>query len=316
MKRKTLIITISVILLTLLGILTWVGWYVVDYSLCPNNHRGKDIDGAYRAVYKAYPELEAWHDSLTTCELWRDTFIINPEGIKLHAVYIPCDSAVATTIVIHGYTDNAVRMMRYAYLHHHELHCNVLIPDLQFHGLSQGNAIQMGWKDRLDIMQWINVAHQLWPQEDIVLHGVSMGAATTMMTSGETLPTYVKAFIADCGYTSVWDQFAKELDEQFGLPTCPFLYIASAVCDLRYGWTFGQASPLRQVAKCERPIFFIHGDKDDFVPTQMAYQLYDAKQQGERELWITTDTDHARSIRYHWDEYKQRIRQFIDRHIK
>ena len=38
---------------------------------------------------------------------------------------------------------------------------------------------------------------------EIVLHGLSMGAATVLMVSGERLPEQVKAIIEDCGYTSV-----------------------------------------------------------------------------------------------------------------
>ena len=44
-----------------------------------------------------------------------------------------------------------------------------------------------------------------------------------MMVSGEKLPAYVDCFVEDCGYTSVWDQFKKELKEQFHLPAFPLL---------------------------------------------------------------------------------------------
>ena len=45
----------------------------------------------------------------------------------------------------------------------------------------------MGWLDRLDIISWINWIIEQDPDAQIVLHGVSMGAATVMMTSGESL---------------------------------------------------------------------------------------------------------------------------------
>ena len=45
------------------------------------------------------------------------------------------------------------------------------------------------------------------PKAKIVLHGVSMGAATTMMTTGEDLPENVVLAIEDCGFTSVYDIF-------------------------------------------------------------------------------------------------------------
>ena len=49
----------------------------------------------------------------------------------------------------------------------------------------------------------------------MVVHGISMGGATTMMVSGEDLPEYVGAFVDDCGYTSAWDQFSHNMKQQF-----------------------------------------------------------------------------------------------------
>lgn len=99
--------------------------------------------------------------------------------------------------------------------------------------------------------------YALMPEEHgndfMVVHGVSMGAATTMMLSGDDLPPYYRAFVEDCGYSSVWDQFAHNLKDSFHLPTFPVLNSASIVRKNRYGWSFKDASSTDQLAKCERP---------------------------------------------------------------
>ncbi|WP_431189473.1 hypothetical protein, partial [Escherichia coli] len=65
-----------------------------------------------------------------------------------------------------------------------------------------------------DYVQWINkVLENNGKSQEIVLYGVSMGAATVMMTSGEKLPDNVKAIIEDCGYSSVHDELAYQLDD-------------------------------------------------------------------------------------------------------
>ena len=84
---------------------------------------------------------------------------------------------------------------------------NVLLPDMRTHGESEGKYIGMGWLDRLDVLKWIDLIRERDEQAQIILHGVSMGGATVMMTSGEALPENVRAVIDDCGYTSVWDIF-------------------------------------------------------------------------------------------------------------
>ena len=74
------------------------------------------------------------------------------------------------------------------------------------------------------------------------------------------------------------------------------MHTASWLCDLNYGWNFREASALAQVAKCELPMLFIHGDADDYVPTWMVYPLYEAKP-GEKELWLVPGAGHAYSYR-------------------
>ena len=120
-------------------------------------------------------------------------------------------------------------------------------------GDTDGNYLGMGWLDRKDILSWINWIVAQDSDARIVIHGISMGAATTMMTAGEDTPDQVVAFIEDCGYTSVWDEYAGELKNQFGLPAFPLLHLASWATCLRYGWDFREASPLEQVKNAGFP---------------------------------------------------------------
>ena len=268
-------------------------------------------------MFKTYPCLKPWVDSLKQAQALKDTFIYSPDHVKLHAYYVASSHPTArTAVIVHGYTDNAIRMMMIGYLYNKKLDFNILLPDLRNTGLSGGNAIQMGWADRKDVMQWMEVAHRIYGDSTrMAVHGISMGAATTMMVSGEPQPDYVKCFVEDCGYTNVWDQFSKELKEQFGLPQFPLMYTADWLCRLEYGWGFKEASALKQVARCHLPMFFIHGDKDDYVPTWMVYQLYEAKPQ-PKELWVVPEADHAHSYLFNTEEYTQKVKAFVDPYIR
>ena len=125
----------------------------------------------------------------------------------------------------------------------------------------------------------------------------------------------MKCFVEDCGYTSVWEQFAKELNGQFGLPAFPLLDAASALCEVKYGWNFREASALEQVRKSALPMLFIHGDADDYVPTEMVYPLYEAKP-GEKELWVVPGAAHAMSYRDNREEYTRRVGEFVGKYIR
>lgn len=59
------------------------------------------------------------------------------------------------------------------------------------------------------------------PQSKIVIFGVSMGGATTMMTSGLKMPKQVKAYVEDCGYTNVKDEIEHEAQALYHFPAFP-----------------------------------------------------------------------------------------------
>ena len=299
--------------LVLTGATFFLQWYALEAG---GNERGKNIEASYDFMFEHYPFLRQWTDSLEQDNALRDTFILSSDGTRLHALYLYADTATANTaIAVHGYTDNAVRMLHIAYLYNHDLHYNVLLPDLRFAGLSDGNHIQMGWQDRLDVLRWMDVANKLFASEggqtSMVVHGTSMGSATTMSVSGEAQPPFVNCFVADCGYTCVWDEFSSELQNQFGLPPFPLLYLASWATGLRYGWTFQEASPLAQVRKCHLPMLFIHGTEDTFVPTWMGDSLYAAKK-GIKEYWRVEGATHADSYLKYPKEYTEKVKSFVE----
>ena len=294
--KKSLKKSIGIVLVALVavgGLLAGGSFYMLSYALRPDAVMAEKNASSYEYMYAEYPFLAEWADSLRSSGALRDTVIVGDGGERLHAVYAAAPEPTdRTAVIVHGYTDNAVRMLMIGYLHNHDLGCNILLPDLHYHGESEGRAIRMGWKDRLDVLRWMDVANGLFGGcTRMVVHGISMGAATTMM-----------------------DEFRKELREQFSLPAFPLLYTASWLCDLKYGWSFREASALRQVAKCELPMLFIHGDADDFVPTRMVYPLYEAKP-GEKELWVVPGAAHAMSYRDNRAEYTRRVAEFVGRYV-
>lgn len=312
----------GVILILIFALLAGCGLYLQWYALtAQGNERGKDLKGSYEYMLSTYPHIRNWADSLNQHKALRDTFITADDGTKLHALYAFADTATGrTAVIVHGYTDNAVRMLHIGYLYHHDLKYNILLPDLRFSGLSGGNHLQMGWNDRMDVLRWMDVANAVFSEKGIcgqtqmVVHGISMGGATTMCVSGEPQQPFVKCFVEDCGYTSVWDEFAGELKKQFGMPEFPLLYVASLMTDWRYGWNFNEADAGKQVERCNLPMLFIHGDKDDFVPSWMGDSVH-AHKAGAKEFWKTKGVEHAESYLKYPRQYTELVRTFTNKYM-
>lgn len=327
MKKKITITVVSVF--SLLVLLSFgAGWYMLDYALKPAPD-AKDTQRRYARMLAEYPYMRHWVDSMRDVKALRDTFVTMPDGCRHHAAYARGDSAAGrTAILVHGYKDSYIGMLPIARIYA-DMGYNILLPDLHAHGLSEGGDIRMGWKDREDVIRWIGVADSLFAdpagKPRIVLHGVSMGAATVMNVSGERLPPSVKCFVEDCGYTNVWDEFSRQLSDQFGLPDFPVLYAATVLCKLRYGWTFGEASPVDQLARNESPMLYIHGSSDGYVPSSMVFPLYNANPvhvtpdgvtRHFNGIWITPGCAHAQSFHDYPHEYAKRVRAFVGEFVK
>lgn len=307
MTKKTKIFII--ILLLLVIILGAAGNYFYNYAVVPAK---KDFLASDDHKSTQLVQAEKWFKNKNNRIYWHQR---SKDGLKLSAIYLPAETTSNKTVIVaHGYMGNAEDMAQYADLFH-QLGYNVLVPDARGHGRSQGDYIGFGWDERKDYLGWIKqILHQN-PTEQIVLDGVSMGAATVMMTSGEKLPANVKAVIEDCGYSSVTAELTYQLKQMFNLPAFPLINVTSLVTKLRAGYFFGDADTLKQLHQNKTPILFIHGDKDDFVPYSMLAKVY-AATDAPKEKYIVKGAKHAEALTKDPVKYQQTVADFLAHYVK
>ena len=220
-------------------------------------------------------------------------------------------------IIIHGYNNNCTSFLSQA-KHFYDMGFNLLLVDLRGHGISEGKYIGMGWHDRLDIKQWINEIIDKDQHAEIVLYGVSMGAATVMMTAGEILPKQVKIGIEDCGYSSTYEVFLFQLKNMFGFGrflSKIIMYVFNIVTRLKTGSWITDASAIKQLKKSDLPMLFIHGDSDTYVPSEMIKYCYNAHKTYKEQV-IVPDSIHAMNNFTEPDLYWNSVKAFIKKYIK
>lgn len=265
---------------------------------------------------KRTPGITAWVDSLRNDGILKDT-MFDLNGLKLRAFYAAAPKpSEKTAVIVHGFFVNPMAVMMLARMYRDEFGYNVWLPEQRRHGESEGDAIQFGWAEKYDVLEWSRIAHEHFNDSIQVLHGMSMGAASVMMASGESTPSYVRGFIEDCGYSSVWDEFSHVLKKNFHSKNDDFLLKAERVNKERYGWDYHEASSLVQVAKCCKPMLFIHGGEDPLVPTEMARECFEAKKEGYRKLWIAPGSAHSWSFPDHSERYISEVRDFLKDHVE
>lgn len=317
---KKVILSIIAILAALFVLISlFAGNYLVNYSI------GRSGDGGNRTVALEIPETasdiertiaerkivqQEANETFLAEDPGQTVEISSADGIRCSGVYYQNDDSHDWVIALHGYRGDhlsATSLAQHYYTHNYQ----VLTPDLRACGDTDGNYLGMGWLDRKDILSWIDWIIAQDSDARIVIHGISMGAATTMMTAGEDTPDQVVAFIEDCGYTSVWDIFSSELKLRFGMPEFPLMYTANLFAITKAGYSFKEASALDQVKKCEKPMLFIHGTADDFIPYEMMDTLYQAKPGDNKEKITAPGAGHGEAMYLLGEEYWDDVFAFL-----
>ena len=137
-----------------------------------------------------------------------------------------------------------------------------------------------------------------------------------MMVSGMELPSQVKAFIEDCGYSTVKEEIRYQAGNLVNLnkfASIPLGEIISGINKVKNGFFLEQASSIKQLKKNTRPFLFIHGGKDHFVPTEMVYQNY-AVTDTPKEIWVASLVGHVLSYPMYKNRYRKRVKAFLDKY--
>lgn len=306
-RHRKLVIALCVLGMFFCAGIAGASLYFYNYAFVPSH---KSFLSQH--VPKIQRDAKAW---LATApkEVWHEKAV--GANLKLDADYIPAAHETTKTVVVaHGYMqakeDMASRIRLF-----HNAGFNVLAPDDRGHGHSQGNYVGYGWPDRLDYLKWLDqLLRRKGDNTQIALYGESMGGATVMYLSGEKLPRQVKVIVEDCGYTSIMSELAYQAKAMFKLPKYPLVPAVALTASLKAHYNVFEASTIAALHHNTRPILFVHGGADKFVPTWMAYKEY-AATTAQKKLWIVPQAGHARSLNTDPAKYRRVVVGWINRHF-
>ena len=213
-------------------------------------------------------------------------------------------------ILFHGYHGCAEQDLSGGVYRCQRLGHNVLIVDHRASGKSEGHVVTFGIHESRDALAWIHYAlENIDPNAKILLGGISMGAATVMMTSAMEIPENVKGTVADCGYTSAKD-IIKKVIRDMKLPD-NLLYPFVRLGAILFGRFDPDAnSPIESMPNCRVPVIFFHGDEDIFVPMSMSEENH-AACSAPKHLVITPKAGHGLCFPVDVDTYVKEISEFF-----
>lgn len=307
----------SIVMLCLIGLLILgMALYLIIGAICfkialsRKSTAKRLVNKTMQKTFENYKIDFCWWEKFN----FESLSLISKDGLKLVGHFLP-NSSDKLAIIVHGYGADYREMQQYAKFFV-EKNYNILVVENRAHGNSEGKMMGMGWLDKNDIVQWINFMIEKNPKFQIVLFGLSMGAATVCMTSGEQLPDNVKGVISDCAYDTVYNQFKYVFRNKSHLPTWPILDIFYFYLKTIYKFDIKQADAIKQIKKSKLRFLFIHGDSDTFVPTEMVYKLSGAVPDDRKSVYIAKGADHAMSYPVDPTEYERQLKAFLNKIFK
>ncbi len=248
----------------------------------------------------------------------QDLSLKSVDGLEMKAWYLPAEKETRNFVIcVHGHKCNGLDEFSHMMpLYHYDLGFNYLIPDLTAHGRSEGKYIGFGSFDSKNILLWVQYLIDRFGEDiQIVLHGISMGAATVMLCNESDPPEQVKCVIEDCGYTSAFDEMSNTLKDMIGFKFNLLVKMASSVCKIKAGYRFEDADPLGNMYKAKKPMLFIHGEADDYVPFEFGRRLYEACNAEKDFMWVPGAV-HAFSYYKAKEKYDEKVKGFIVKYLE
>lgn len=189
-----------------------------------------------------------------------------------------------------------------------------IMVDYRGHGDSTGQYMTYGLREALDLRQAVEVLRDRRILEDpLVFFGISMGAATALLTAAEL--DKLTAIVAIEPYAD-----AAEAIHGVGRGINPNL--SAFVSDERMGKAIDRAStmigheirkirPVEIMDQIHTPVLFIHGQSDSWIPPKHSMELYAAA--GARaDLWIVPDAGHV-DLPLRYDELSSRVFEWLEK---
>ncbi len=233
------------------------------------------------------------------------------DGLNLSASIYGCENPKRIVLAMHGWRSNWWTDFGCSVEFMHNEGCLMVMPDQRGTNDSEGDYIGFGVLEKEDCERWVKyIVERFTDGLPIYLLGVSMGATTVLMTSGCELPERVKGIIADCGFTSPHAIWKHILDNNLKMNEKLTYPIANAILKREANFSGDDYSTVDALKVNKKPVLFVHGSDDRFVPIDMTFENYLATV-APKQLLIVPGAGHGMSYIVDTPGYQKAIRRFF-----
>lgn len=228
------------------------------------------------------------------------------DNVNIEAIYIK-NKSNKWAILSPGYLEDAKSMM-FISSYYVQKNYNVLILN------NKRRYVTFGYNESNDIVSFILYIQKNYPNSKIILHGMSIGAFSSLLINKYKINSNIKCIIADSSYTSAYDIFEYQLHLRLGILTLPMMFCINLIYRLKFKKSLKELSVLELMKKSKYPTLFIHAKDDDFISPYMTEELYKLCT-SEKEVYYLEGNYEEAFIKDN-QKYKKILDEFLDKYMR
>lgn len=241
---------------------------------------------ANRAIYQPmkYPQgLWNLQPQLGASDVW----LRAPDGVRLHAWWIPRPDARVVTLYLHGNAGNITHRVNHV-LEVTAAGSSLLLLDYRGYGKSEGRPTEKGlYTDAQSAYQHLlDTGHR---PDRIVLHGESLGTAVAVDLASRRP---CAGLVLEAPFTS-----ARE--------------VAARVLPLIGPLLVSGLDSKRKIRDVRVPVLIIHGDRDEVISFDFGRKLFEAARE-PKSFWAVSGAGHNDIVETAGPAYRKRLREFYE----
>lgn len=241
---------------------------------------------------------------------FEDIKFTSTDGNQLSGWYLPSRSKRVTIIMTHGLFRSRYEMLERGVALWREGY-GVLLYDLRRHGRSRAEFSTIGFDERHDVEAAMRFAVEREPENRIVLMGVSMGAAATLLAAAED-GGQLLAVVSESSFLS-FDDTVRHHVRLARLPAFPFATLLVRFTSWRLNFNPADFDVLRAVKRIKCPILFIGGGADNRMPNQSVLEpLYEAASHPLKRKLIVEGAQHGHAFDRDEQSRAEYLKAFTD----
>lgn len=199
------------------------------------------------------------------------------DGLTLYGRYLKNGDSNKTIMLFHGYRSCGEKDFSGSFKFYVDNGFNILLVDQRCHENSEGKIISFGVKESRDVISWLDYVLKTYGDDkEIFICGLSMGAATVLFSTRFKMPDNVKGIIADCGFDSPERIIRKVAKQNFRINGFLLMPALNVLCKIFGKFSVYEVSSEKALKGFDKPVLFIHGTGDDFVPCEMSVASFKA----------------------------------------